>query len=54
MVLGEKSFVLVHSTNARRKVYSSGVCSLLGTCYSKLVGLKPAEAAPKASFPMHH
>lgn len=49
MVLGEKSFVLVHSINTTRKVYSSGACSLLVTCYSNLVVLKPAEATPKAT-----
>lgn len=50
--LGRKVFYT--GAYATRKVYSSGACSLLGTCYSKLVGLKPAEAAPKAFFPMHH
>lgn len=50
--LGRKLFCT--GAYATRKVYSSGACSLLGTCYSKLVGFKPAEAAPKASFPMKH
>lgn len=50
--LGRKIFCT--GAYAMKKMYSSGACSLLGTCYSKLVGLKPAEGVPKASFPMQH